>query len=354
MTWLLTSSRKLLEAKKAGASYDPQGRGINTTHWFWGAADRIRASNGGDAAPAGDDVAIKDKSADEELNEILLQNPEISAPSLVNEMKAKGLRVVKNIEAFNRLVNAMREKNHSVKREGVFSRWAKSLKPAKPKEADSASAFPAVLVKPQEAKFNFKTMNLREATSDDGIGPTRFKVVLLQEGLGNFGDAFYYSRGALESAIPIFTGTKIFADHPSAVEEETRPERSVRDVLGHFDNIKVESDKDERAMLTGEVQILPDKPFEWARALMRHAIDHAKKFPDQPFVGLSINASGDADESSIDEVMKSAPSGARPKLAEAKERGISSVRVVSKIKDAISCDLVTAAGAGGGFVSVIK
>ena len=397
--WFTTSCRKLREAKEHGgipnrpAVIKPND--VNGGYsWFFNAASRIKgkakeSSNVDVGDPEQHLDVTKDtaQDADEELNDIVLQNPQISGATLINTMKTRGLRVSKTTEAWRKRVNSLivreqvsRDKwascVHKVQRRGdVDSPYAvctaqlgtptkESLEYAaarvlgkhfkikkKVEEADSSSSFVQVT---REAKFNFKSMNLKEAASDDGIGPTKFKVVLLQEGLGNFGDAFYYDKSALDSAVPIFTGTKIFADHPSAVEEEVRPERSVRDVLGHFENIKVETDKNDRAMLTGEVHVLPDKPFEWARALIRHAIDHSKKFPDQPFVGLSINASGDADETSIDEVMKAAPSGAKPKLEEAKGMGIESVRVVRKIKDAISCDLVTEAGAGGGIVSVVK
>jgi len=339
LTWLLTSCHRLIEAQGVGAYNDPQGRGIKTTHWFWAAAQKInQASNVDIGDPEqGLDIAKNTPSADEDLNQIIVDHPMISGATLVNEMKAKGLRVVKNTES-------------------CFKNWGSKIKASREKktEADSGSSFPQVLVKQKESKFTFKSVTLKESASDDGIGPTRFKVILLQEGLGNFGDAYYYSRDALNSAIPVFTGSKIFADHPSSVEEETRPERSVRDVLGHFENIQVETDKEDRAMLTGEVCVLPDKPYEWARALMRHAVTHAEKFPDQPFVGLSINASGDAEEASLESVLSTAPESAKPKLIEAKGMGIETVHVVSKIKDAISCDLVTAAGAGGGIVSVIK
>ena len=67
-----------------------------------------------------------------------------------------------------------------------------------------------------------------------------------------------------------------------------------------------------------------------------------------------INASGDAQDTSIDEVLRSAPDGAKPKLTEAQQSGIDSVRLVSKINSAVSCDMVTEAGAGGKFLNLIE
>mgnify|MGYP003618739985 CR=1 FL=1 len=340
MTSWSTFFRRFREAR--GAYPDKSGAGIRTDHWFWASAKKIASSvDSSQPVDAEDNTAgLKPStdSAEQEVNDIILQSPQISGAALVNAMKAKGLKVVKATES----------KKH------FFAAQVEHIKASRrSREADSSTANAAVLVA-REARFKFNSGRLREAASDDGIGPTRFKVVLLQEGLGNLRDAYYYSRQALESAIPIFTGSKIYADHPSAVEEEIRPERSVRDVLGHFENISVEESNDGTGQLVGELVILPDKPFEWARALVRHAIEHAKKFPEKEFVGLSINASGDASPVPIEEALKSAPEGAKPKLIEAQQSGVESVRMVSTIKSAVSCDLVTEAGAGGKILNLIE
>lgn len=340
MTSWSTFFRRLIEADKTGASPDAKNGGIKTTHWFWGAANKIatakdqnqivnRSLNDGEKQP--------EVSAEKEVNDIILQSPQISGPALVNAMAAKGLKAVKATES---------------KQLDYFTQAAKRISESTVKrEADSATVNVAVLRK--ESAIHFNSTVLKEAAADDGIGPTRFKVILLQEGLGNMRDAYYYSKEALESSISVFTGSKIYADHPSSLEEETRPERSVRDVLGHFENIQVE-ESDGRSILTGEVCILADKPFEWARGLMRHAIEHSKKFPEKNFIGLSINASGDAEELPMEEALKIAPEGAKAKLIDAQSQGITTVKIVSKINSAVSCDLVTEAGAGGMFLSVIK
>lgn len=190
---------------------------------------------------------------------------------------------------------------------------------------------------------------------DAVIGFTKFKVVLLQEGMGNFKDGYFYSKEAIESAIPVFEGAKIYADHPTAMDEQLRPERSVRDVLGHFENVRVELGESEQTMLVGDVVIVPDDQHKWARALMGHAVEYAKKFPDKDFVGLSINASGDASEMPIDEIVsKGIPQSAFAKIEKAKESGATSLKYVSKINAATSCDLVTEAGAGGRVLEMIE
>lgn len=191
--------------------------------------------------------------------------------------------------------------------------------------------------------------------ADKGIGTTRFRAVMLQEGLGNFGDAYYYSKSALDSAAPVFEGKKIYADHPSAIDEQVRPERSVRDVLGHFENVHVEQLDDGRSQLIGDVVILPDDSFAWARSLMGHAVAFHEKFPDKEFIGLSINASGDAEPTKLAEFMKSElPESVMTKLSEAVGKGIDEIKIVSALTEAVSCDLVTEAGAGGSVTNLIE
>lgn len=228
------------------------------------------------------------------------------------------------------------------------------------KEADSASSSPA-LVRGKESAISFRSVRFLEKSEqpksvdvgiskpkDKYLGFTKFRAVMLQEGLGNFGDAYFYSESALQSASVVFEGKKIYADHPSSLDEQVRPERSVRDVLGHFENVHVEKSEDGRSQLIGDVVILPDPSFQWARSLMAHAVEFHEKFPDKDFIGLSINASGDAQPMNLVEYMKNEiPESIKIKLQEAVEKGIEEIKMVSQITEAVSCDLVTEAGAGG-------
>lgn len=342
MTSWSTLFHSLIEAGRIGpAEPHKDNTGVQTSHWFWGAADRISNSADKNQTPDIQDNtdAEPKKTADEQVNDLILQTPQISGAALLNAMKSKGLKIVSVVEAKKSL--------------SWHKQAADKMRGIKKKEADSGSSFAGVQVKSKETKFRITSNNLKESSSDDGVGPTRFKVVLIEEGLGNMNDAFYYSREALESAVTVFTGSKIYADHPSSIDEESRPERSVRDVLGHFENLRIEESED-RAQLIGDLVMLADKPFEWARALMIRAVENSKKFPEKNFIGLSINASGDAQETKIEDVLSSAPEGAKPKLVEAQQQGIDSVKVVRMIKSAVSCDLVTEAGAGGKIINYIE
>ena len=223
-------------------------------------------------------------------------------------------------------------------------------------QCDSSSMTPLVTVsgqrKQKESNLNIVAANFKESSGSGGT-PNKFRVVLIEEGMGNHNDCFYYTREALESAVPLFTGLKIMADHPTAEEEEIRPERSTKDILGHYENLAVETAEDGQSQLVADVDIIDSKDTEWARARMIRAIENSKKFPDRPFIGLSINASGPSDERPISDVIELAPDGAKQKLVDAQADGIETLRVVQKINRAVSCDLVTEAGAGGKILNVI-
>lgn len=260
---------------------------------------------------------------------LITENPAINGSTLLNLLKAKGFQIV---------APAVEEK----------------------KEADSASANTASLadgVKKEAATPLKSLVNFMESAAvDDGIGATKYRVALIKEGLGNLGNAFYYTRDALQSAVAIFEGKKCFANHPSRTEESDRPERDVREIIGHFENCALEEDEDGRVMIAADCLLMPDKDYEWARGLFRETVAYSKKYPDKDLVGLSINASGDAHEIKLSELLEksSVPEAAKPKLKIAQEEGIETIRVVSNITEATSCDLVTEAGAGGRIIKMLE
>lgn len=309
--------------------------------------------------------------SDKEVRQLIAENPQMSASTFYNLLKSKGCQISKPV---------------AIETEGQ-------------KQADSGSAFPQVLrgqkegpkfdscvdqVKKKgdvdnpyavcaaslgttkESKFKIRSNRFLESVKAqvegvDGnprneiVGFTKFKVVLLQEGMGNFRDSYWYSKEALTSAVPVFEGAKIYADHPSAIDESTRPERTVRDILGNFEEVHLEEGDGGQTLLVGSVNILADDSYRWARSLMEHAVEFSKKYPDKDFVGLSINADGDASEILIDDLISAGvPEATLPKLQRAKQEGIDTVRVVSTITSATSCDLVTEAGAGGKILNLLE
>ncbi len=179
--------------------------------------------------------------------------------------------------------------------------------------------------------------------------PSRFKVVLIKEGLGNLGTCYFYTAAALSSATGLFEGVKCYANHPKSSEEIERPERDVRDVIGHFENVAVVRNSQGQMQLEADLVVLPGSAYDWVRSQIVHSIDYAKRFPDRDFVGLSINCSGDS-ELTDPKLLKSLSPPVREKLDSAMAQGMTAVRVVSILTDAVSCDLVTEAGAGGRII----
>lgn len=226
-------------------------------------------------------------------------------------------------------------------------------------EADGASTNAAVLrdQKPKESStIRFRSI-FREATgSDKAYGVTKFRCQMIVEGLGNLKDGFYYTKESLENAVGLFEGKKIYADHPSKLEDEVRPERSVRDILGYFENVEAVEAEGGQTVMEGDVCTPPDQAFDWSRALMRQATEYSKKFPSGDFVGLSINASGEAEPVAIQDFIErnDIPDSALEKLKKAQAEGLETVRVVSALTAAVSCDLVTEAGAGGKILQMLE
>lgn len=300
--------------------------GVRTLHWFYGVEAFLGSPS--ESSPELVDAVEPTPSADLAAQKLLIENPNMPAATLLNALKAQGIDLV--------------DQKQQLQADTTSSQTA-VLKSFRKTEAD--------------IKFHATARFLEGAANKNaGVGPIRFKVALIQEGLGNLKDAFFYSKNAIQSGIQAFEGRKCFADHPSSTEERDRPERSVRDIIGHFENVQIQENEDESLALIADLVMPPDPPFEWARALVREAARFNQKYPEQNLVGLSINASGDAHEVPFDEFLKEyrLPDSCKPKLMKARENGMETVKVVSAIRDAVSCDLVTEPGARGAIIEILE
>jgi hypothetical protein len=316
--------------------------GVHQPIWIW-ASDRPKKESAGNRAEPVPVSSAKpsDQKTDQsdDLQKLLLDNANVSATVFFQLLKSKGFTISPPGQATTEQSNAPKEDA---------------------KETNSASSNVQVLRGQKEADRitgKFSTFHFMEsANADNGVGITRFKVCLIEEGMGNLGDKFYYTRRALESAVPLFEGKKFFVDHPDAIEERTRPERSVRDVAGYYENVRVEESSSGQGQLVADLVVFPDEPFRWVRAMMREAATYQHKHPDKSLIGLSINASGTSQPMKIADFLKSGdvPPSALPKLQKAMEAGVDEVKVVSAFKEAVSCDLVTEAGAGGKVLEMLE
>lgn len=354
--------------KKSPLAKPDENTGNNYRAWFWAAeqkekkhsakwdrcVQKVKKSGTADKPEAVCTAQLGDKSyeadtagdagidASADIQQLLVDNPNINASTFANLLKSKGFKIVREANQSTANVAVLRKESGKrvIEAMKLFSKHARAIKKREAKE-----------IKYTTWRFMESGKDLANPTSAN-----KFRVRLIQEGLGNLKDGFYYTKEALKSAVPVFEGKKMYADHPSADEEETRPERSVRDIVGHYENVEYKENEDGSGFLEADAVVLPDQNYQWVRSLMRHSVDYAKQFPDKDFIGLSINASGDAVPVNIQDFIKEAkvPESAKPKIEQAAQEGLTEVRLVNKIESAVSVDLVTEAGARGKIISLLE
>lgn len=162
-------------------------------------------------------------------------------------------------------------------------------------------------------------------------------VTIIKSGLGNRRDRNYYPPATLQEAAKSgqFEGLRAFADHPDALSEETRPERSIRDIVGVYTNTKFKESGGSGGggAVVGDLRIL--KSASWLSDMIDELVDVGQS--DK--VGISINGRGQTEPQRI-------------KLEESGEE--LDANVLQKFLDLKSADLVTEAGAGGGFQQLLE
>ena len=160
------------------------------------------------------------------------------------------------------------------------------------------------------------------------------EIVIIEEGPGNKARNCYYGPEAIESGVPIFRGCQCYADHPSHSEQEDLPERSVRDLIGRIKETWVATNpKTGAKQLRGILKINEGKDFDWAVSLIKESIQADEEgFP--PVAQVSIHADGDI----------------APRTVNGHQ-----YNYVSKIKSAVSVDVVTKGGIrNSGFVKFME
>ncbi len=149
------------------------------------------------------------------------------------------------------------------------------------------------------------TESLREATDllEATVSPDGKHVVevtLIRAGTSKNGNA--YAPAVLREAAPLFEGVRAFADHPKPGD---LPERSVRDLVGHYRQVHF----DEAGRLRAQLHLVPGN--DW----LFHLLQEAARYPD--LCGVSIDADGEVDARS------------RPRTVKAIHR-VSSVDIVTR------------------------
>lgn len=128
------------------------------------------------------------------------------------------------------------------------------------------------------------------------------------------GSSAFYPKEVVEAGAHLFAkGTRIYGDHPTSDEKWSRPERSYRDIIGVFES---DSEYDGKDLYAN------------ARFFTKHQQD-IKELAEAGVIGMSIRAAGDVEETADGPVLKAFTS-------------------------VTSVDVVTTAGAGGGFDKLLE
>lgn len=128
------------------------------------------------------------------------------------------------------------------------------------------------------------------------------------------GSSAYYPKEVVEAGAPLFAkGTRVYGDHPTADEKWNRPERSYKEIVGVFESNSEFDGSDLYANV---------------RFFTKHQ-QEIKELAEAGVIGMSIRASGDVEETADGPVLKAFTS-------------------------VTSVDVVTTAGAGGGFDKLLE
>lgn len=153
----------------------------------------------------------------------------------------------------------------------------------------------------------------------EGIDPQgRLWVVCLIQPGDSLNGARYRPE-VLEAAAPLFEGVKAFSDHATQHEMRERPERSVRDIVGWFDGVRMTE-----SGLVARFHVADNA--RWLRELLLDCYEHGK--PN--LIGFSIDA-----------------------VAEGRRSPDNQAFVVERILKVRSVDVVTEPAAGGRIVDLV-
>ena len=184
-----------------------------------------------------------------------------------------------------------------------------------------------------------ESSRLLEALPDGPNGEKVFKVCLITEGLGNRRNMNYYGPEAIESAVPAYEGKSCYINHQSLDEEQSLPERDVRDKAGYWKNLTITEMEGGKACV-GELHCDLSESGRLLAEKVQSALHYKKEFPDngREYCGFSVNGDGDAErrEMEIDGETETVN------------------YVLSFTEESESCDLVTTPARGGKALSAIR
>lgn len=154
-----------------------------------------------------------------------------------------------------------------------------------------------------------------------------FDATIIREGPGNPEDKNAYTREALRKAVSdgLFEGLKCYSNHQTPTEERERPERDIRQLVGHFREARYLEDGGVGRVRAKFIPI-SGPGYEWITSLIESALGSV---PGRPLIGISIDGYGHT-----------------PDTKDINGRTYHMVREIAVLG---SADIVTATATGGEF-----
>lgn len=159
-------------------------------------------------------------------------------------------------------------------------------------------------------------------------------VTIIKSGLGNRRDRNYYPPETLQRAVTEgqFKDLRAYADHQDTISEEVQPERTIRDLVGVY--------KSPRYINEGKQgRVVADLHLFRSSKWLSDTIDDLIDLKQAGNIGLSINGRGQTVERQLQLEEAAAPVN---------------VNWVEGFTTLRSADVVTEAGAGGGFQELLE
>lgn len=169
-----------------------------------------------------------------------------------------------------------------------------------------------------------------------GAGRRVYKgVTIIKSGLGNRRDRNYYPAETLEAAVKEgkFRNLKAYADHQDTISEEVQPERTIRDMVGVYKRERWHRESATSGRVVADLHLF--RSSKW----LSDTIDDLIDLGQASNIGLSINGRGQTVEKQMALEEASAPV---------------TVNYVEAFTTLRSADVVTEAGAGGGFQELLE
>lgn len=138
--------------------------------------------------------------------------------------------------------------------------------------------------------------SLAEAVSVDRV-KREVRCMVIREGAGNKRDRHFYGPEAIRDIARVIEGAQSYINHPTARQQQERPEGDVRELCGYWKDAAIVEGADGKKGVMATLCCDRSPAGDEALAKAEHAIQYAKEFPDlqEVYAGLSINGDGETE-----------------------------------------------------------